>query len=461
MSAAATRPFPTKFRRRLALLCAASVAVATGVFGGGSFAFIRHDKLERFEASAGREAHLQLLKTKARPGEDLEALAAELATGGRAPVVVVGDGVASSDDRFGMAAVPPRLRRRRPAGLATAVTAGPHGTFLVVAGGVPGSTTVAYFFFDRGDVSRDITVVARALAVAWLVVMAVSIATCSRLARRALWPVRRAANAATDLANGLLRTRLPVEGDDEFAAWAQSFNQMVDELERRIAREQRFTADVAHELRTPLGSLVTAASMLEADLDSLPSPVRRPAELIIQELRRLRQLVEDLLEISRLESGHDPLTLTDVELRERIGQLLASRGWADRVRLEGQHLAVRSDLRRIDRVVGNLVDNALRHGRDPVVVSVQESRDEVVIEVADAGDGIDADEVAQLFEPFYKRDPARRGPGSGLGLAIAAEHARLLGGHITVTTEPGLGTSFTLVLPHDHDAAGGDEPDGS
>lgn len=445
------RPFPTKFRRRLAVFCAASVAVATGLFGAGSFLFIRHDKLERFEANARREARIQLMKATARPREDLQELARELTTGGQAQVVLVGEAVASSHERLGPPDVPDALRDNAPAGLPAAMTDRPHGSFLVIAGRVPTTSATAYFFFDHRDVAHDITMVARVLAVAWIIVIAVSTGLCYRLARQALWPVRRAADAATDLANGLLRTRLPVEGDDEFAAWAQSFNHMVDELERRIAREQRFTADVAHELRTPLASLVTAASMLDANLDSLPPAARRPAELIVQELRRLRQLVEDLLEVSGLESGHDPVVVTDVELRERVRQLLLSRGWGDRVRLEGPHVRVATDPRRIDRVVENLVDNAVRHGRDPVVVTVRPTPDEVLVEVCDAGAGMPAGEVPRLFEPFFKRDPSRRGPGSGLGLAIAAEHARLLGGRVVVTSDPGQRTCFALVVPRRSD----------
>lgn len=294
-------PFPTKFRRRLAVFCTGAVAAATALFGIGSFLFIRHDKLQRFEASARREARLHLEMAGARPGADLSQLARRLAAAGRAEVVIVAARAVCSHGRIDASAVPDTLRRQPPEGLPTAAAQIPQGTFLVVAGRLPTPAATAYFFFDRDEVSHDIVTVGRALLGAWVVVVAMATAACSRLARRVLWPVRRAADAATDLASGLLRTRLPVEGDDEFAAWALSFNRMVDELERRIEREQRFTANVAHELRTPLGSLVTAASMLEASVDALPPAARRPAELIVQELRRLRRLVDDLLEISRLE----------------------------------------------------------------------------------------------------------------------------------------------------------------
>lgn len=456
---AAAPPFPARFRRRLAVFCAGAVGVFTAAFGIGSFLFIRNDMLERFEANALREANLQLRMAAARRDDRPERLVRVIAGEGRAAVVLVAGEAVSSHPGLGAGDVPAELAGAAGDRLRSAVTAADGRTYLVVAGPVGGSAARAYLFFDRGDVSHDISVVARSLAVAWIVVVAAACAACDRLARRALWPVRRAADAANDLASGLLQTRLPVEGKDEFAAWAWSFNRMVDELDRRIAREQRFTADVAHELRTPLGSLLTATTMLEAQREALPEQARRPAELIAQELRRLRRLVDDLLEISRLEAAGEALLTADVELRERIRQLLVSRGWDDRVRLVGPHVRVATDARRVDRVVGNLVDNAVRHGKEPVTVTLRSTDDAVVIEVEDHGEAVPPEEVSRLFEPFFKRDPSRRGPGSGLGLAIAAEQARVLGGDLSAESRPGAGMCFALVLPAPPPSSGGAAPE--
>src|SRR5206468_1201339 len=130
------------------------------------------------------------------------------------------------------------------------------------------------------------------------------------LARSALRPVARASEAAHSLAEGLLETRLPVEGTDEFGAWAQSFNEMAAALEAKIAelqaaqaRERRFTADVAHELRTPVTALMGEAALLREHLAQMPPESRRPAELLIGDVARLRRLVEDLMEVSRFDAG--------------------------------------------------------------------------------------------------------------------------------------------------------------
>ncbi len=443
----AAPPFPIRFRRRLAIFCAGAVAASTAAFGLGSFLFIRSDKLERFEAGAVREARLQLRMAAEHRDDPPRALLRSIAEDGRAAVVLVGPEVVSSQPGLDARDVPAGLAGAPVDDLGTAVAAANGRNYLVVAGPLGGSAARAYLFFDRESVLQDISAVGRSLALAWIVVVLVASAASDRLARRALWPVRRAADAANDLANGVLQTRLPVEGEDEFAAWAMSFNRMVDELERRISRERRFTADVAHELRTPLGSLLTAATMLEAQQEALPDQARRPAELIAQQLRRLRRLVDDLLEISRLDAGSDAVATSDVELRERTRQLLVSRGWEGLVRLAGPHVRVATDPRRVDRVVANLVDNALRHGREPVVVTLRRDGDSVVIEVEDNGEPIPSAEVGQLFEPFFKRDASRPGPGSGLGLSIAAEHARVLGGELRVESRPGIGMCFALVLP--------------
>jgi two-component system sensor histidine kinase MtrB len=270
------------------------------------------------------------------------------------------------------------------------------------------------------------------------------------LARSALRPVARASTAARSLAEGLLETRLPVEGRDEFGVWAQSFNEMAAALEAKIealsavqARERRFTADVAHELRTPLTALMGEASLLAGHLDRMPPESRRPAELLIADVGRLRRLVEDLMEISRFDAGAESVHAEEVDVAALVRATVRSRGWDERVRLEGNGLRVMSDPRRLERIVANLVDNALEHGGSAVAVRVGDGE----IEVADDGPGIAREHLAHVFERFYKADASRSGGGTGLGLAIAQENARLLGAEIQVDSKPGAGSRFTLRLP--------------
>ena len=269
------------------------------------------------------------------------------------------------------------------------------------------------------------------------------------LAREALRPVARASAAAHSLAEGLLETRLPVEGQDEFGAWAQAFNEMAGALEAKIealsaaqARERRFTADVAHELRTPLTGLVGESSLLAEHLERMPAESRRPAELLISDVGRLRTLVEELMEISRLDAGAESVHAESVDLAALTRAVLRSRGWEERVALDGGEAVVTSDPRRLERILANLVGNALEHGADGVEVRVGSD----FVEVSDHGPGIAPEHLPHVFDRFYKADPSRSGRGSGLGLAIAQENARLLGGEIEVDSEPGRGSRFTLRL---------------
>jgi two-component system sensor histidine kinase MtrB len=311
-----------------------------------------------------------------------------------------------------------------------------------------------YFAFSEQSLRHDLGQLATVLAVGWLLVVLVAGLVGRSLARRTLEPVARAGAAARSMAEGLLATRLPVEARDEFGAWAESFNEMAEALEAKIAelseaqaRERRFASDVAHELRTPLTALVGEASLLGEHLDRMPDGARRPAELLIHDVRRLRRLVEELMEISRLDSGRAGLAVDSVDLTLLAAAVIRSRGWEGRVDLRGRRVVVATDRRRVERVVANLVGNALEHGGRTVRVRVGRQGAQALVEVADDGPGIGPEHLPHVFERFYKADPARASPGSGLGLAIAMENTRLLGGTVHVWSQRGIGSRFTLRLP--------------
>jgi signal transduction histidine kinase len=274
------------------------------------------------------------------------------------------------------------------------------------------------------------------------------------LARRTLQPVAGASAAARSLAEGLLDTRLPASGADEFGEWAASFNHMADALEAKItaltdaqARERRFTADVAHELRTPLTALVNEAALLEAHAESLPADDARLTRLLVRDVSRLRRLIDDLMEISRLDAGAEAVRLEQVDLRPFIESIVRSRGWDGSVEIVGDGGSIGTDRRRIERIVANLVGNAVEHGGGHARVHVSGDAGETVIAVSDDGPGVAPEFAPRLFERFSKADAARTGAGSGLGLAIAQENAALLGGAIAVESRNGAGATFTLRLP--------------
>jgi signal transduction histidine kinase len=312
----------------------------------------------------------------------------------------------------------------------------------------------AYFFFSEDELWNDLADLRNILLAGLGVVVLLAGLAGALMARRTLAPVARASTAAHSLAEGLLDTRLPVERSDEFGLWAASFNEMADALETKItalseaqARERRFTADVAHELRTPLTAIVNEASLLAEHIERMPPDARRPAYLLVEDVKRLRDLVEDLMEISRLDAGTQPVRPERVDLGSLVATAVRARGWQDRVRLETSQVVLDTDPRRVERIAANLIGNALEHGGRDVAVRVGADGLGAFVEVSDRGPGIAREDLPHLFERFYKADPARTGRGTGLGLAIALENARLLGGDVQVWSDQGVGTRFTLRLP--------------
>jgi signal transduction histidine kinase len=442
-------------RRRLTIAFMLAAGISAAALAVGSYFVVRHNLLADSVSSAEKQTRRNLAIAPAYLRQGTGAL---LAAYGRGEAGFLTVGIRRGQPFSGFSAgerqVPADLRRLVRRGQLGYERTEVAGTHYVVVGGPATRDTQLYFFFSEDDMRHELAVLRNILAagVAILVLLAGLVGTV--LARRALRPVGQASEAARSLAEGLLETRLPVEGQDEFGSWAQSFNEMAAALERKIAdlsaaqaRERRFTADVAHELRTPLTALVGEASLLAEHLDRMPGDSRRPAELLIADVGRLRHLVEDLMEISRFDAGAEGVHSEPVALRSLVAATIAARGWNGRVRLDGDDLSVTSDPRRLERIVANLVDNAFQHGGSEVAVGIGRQGDTAEVEVADDGPGIPAEHRPHVFERFYKADAARSGGGTGLGLAIAQENARLLGGEIEVWSEPGAGTRCTLHVP--------------
>jgi len=446
-----------RLRRRLALAFALTAGLAAAALAAGSFLLVRDARLDDSVDRALEQSRFNLvLGGEVLPEEGPDGLLDALQRRGGFDTVLLEDGRASpSSLSLGADQVPADLRELVASGqLAYERTTIADTSYLVTGGRVPGSEAEAYFFFSEEDLWSDLTELGTILLGGLGVVVALAALAGALLARRTLAPVARASAAARSLAEGLLDTRLPVEREDEFGAWAASFNEMAEALEAKItelseaqARERRFTADVAHELRTPLTAVVNEASLLAEHIGRMPPEAQRPAELLVADVARLRDLVEDLLEISRLDAGTQPLRPERVDLGSLVASAVRGRGWDDRLRLDADEVVLRSDPRRLERIVANLVGNALEHGGREVAVRVGRDGVGAFVEVSDRGAGIAREDLPHLFDRFYKADRSRSGQGTGLGLAIALENARLLGGDIAVTSEPGAGTRFTFRLP--------------
>ncbi len=281
-------------------------------------------------------------------------------------------------------------------------------------------------------------------------------------------PVGQAATVSQKLARGELHERLPVRGSDELAQLAMSFNTMATSLQRQIEQlehlsqvQQRFVSDVSHELRTPLTTIRMAGEMLHLARADFSAPVARSAELLHGELDRFEELLEELLEISRYDSGTmvievipgDLLALTREvlatvwPLAERVGSVVS-------VHSAHPSVPVQMDARRISRVLRNLIVNAIEHGEGrPIDIRLDRSEDAVMLSVRDHGVGLTPDQVERVFERFWRADPARTRTtgGTGLGLSIAREDARLHGGWLDAAGRPGEGACFRLILPATQD----------
>ncbi|MFF9807668.1 ATP-binding protein [Streptomyces coeruleorubidus] len=225
------------------------------------------------------------------------------------------------------------------------------------------------------------------------------------------------------------RTKAPARPQDEVAAVAAALDSMASSLQGKLLAEQRFTADVAHELRTPLTGLHAAAELL---------PPGRPTELVRDRVAALRTLTEDLLEISRLDTGRERLELDTEQLGPLAERAVRGSGSDTEVRIV-RDVAVETDRRRLERVLGNLVANAHKHGRGPVVLTV----DGPVVTVRDHGDGFPGYLVAHGPQRFRTEGGAK---GHGLGLTIALGQAEVLGARLEFGNAPDGGAVATLRL---------------
>lgn len=295
-----------------------------------------------------------------------------------------------------------------------------------------------------------------------LVILLVVIAWLST--KQVTGPLRSASRIAQRFAGGHLRERMVVNGEDEMARLAESFNAMAESLSKQIRQleeygdlQRQFTSDVSHELRTPLTTVRMAADMIADQKDELDVLTRRAAELMVRELDRFESLLGDLLEISRHDAGMADLAEERVDVRSVV-----SSAWQQTQHLATElHVPVLFDLpagpvyatidsRRIERILRNLLANAIDHSESrPVEVLLAATEDAVAITVTDHGVGLKPGQEDLVFHRFWRADPSRvrHSGGTGLGLAISHEDAVLHGGTLDAAGTPGAGSVFRLTLP--------------
>src|SRR4051794_21676204 len=327
-----------------------------------------------------------------------------------------------------------------------------------------GSTRTVYYLFPLDDVERTLALVTRALLTAGVLLLALIAALTWLLTRQIVTPIRLARRVAERLAAGQLQERLRVTGEDDLARLATSFNQMATNLQRQIRQleelsrvQRRFVSDVSHELRTPLTTVRLAGGVLHDAKASFDPEARRAAELLQRELDRFETLLVDLLEISRFDAGAAALDLDDVNLTDVVRRVAdVTRPLADAretrvvIRAPKTPCVAEADVRRVERIVRNLVTNAIDHAESrEIVVTVAADEQSAAIAVRDHGVGLAVGESAMVFNRFWRADPARArtSGGTGLGLAISLEDTHLHGGWLQAWGKPHEGAQFRLTLP--------------
>lgn len=325
-------------------------------------------------------------------------------------------------------------------------------------------TVELYYLFPLTAEQQTIALVQRTVLIAGLLLVFLVVAIVALVTRLVVAPVRDVAQTAARLAAGDLSQRVRVRGDDDLARLSRSFNDMAAALQGQIRRleelsrlQRRFTSDVSHELRTPLTTVRMATELLYAEREQWSPELSRSAELLREELDRFENLLAELLEISRYDAGVARLDVELADLRAPIraavesNRVLAARhGSQIRTHLPDEPVIAEFDSRRVERILRNLIGNALDHGDGkPIDITLASDADAAAVTVRDYGVGLRPGEAALVFNRFWRADKSRSRltGGTGLGLAISLEDARLHSGWLQAWGQRGSGAQFRLTLP--------------
>ncbi|MDT5095663.1 MAG: two-component system, OmpR family, sensor histidine kinase MtrB [Mycobacterium sp.] len=423
------------------------------------------------EESRSLDSSLQLARNTITDRKTEPAAGNGLAGAFDAVLVVPGDGPRAATSAGPMTQIPESLRDFVKAGqvsyqYATVHTDGFTGRALIIGSPTTGpvSALELYLIYPLSSEESTISLVRGTMLTGGAVLLVLLAAISLVVARQVVQPLRSASRIAERFAEGHLTERMPVRGEDDMARLAVSFNDMAESLSRQITQleefgslQRRFTSDVSHELRTPLTTVRMAADLIYDHSDDLDPALRRSTELMVNELDRFETLLADLLEISRHDAGVAELSVEQVDLRdtvrsalENVGHLAGDANVDVQEELPDEEVIAEVDPRRVERILRNLIANAIDHAEHkPVQINMAADEDTVAVTVRDFGVGLRPGEEKLVFSRFWRSDPSRvrRSGGTGLGLAISIEDARLHQGRLEAWGEPGNGACFRLTLP--------------
>lgn len=321
-----------------------------------------------------------------------------------------------------------------------------------------------YLLFPLTNQDKTLSLISRSIFIVDIALVFLIGLITWLVTRQVIRPVREAARVAEQFTSGDLNQRMQVTRQDEIATLGNSFNEMAASIQQQIMRlenlsrvQQRFVSDVSHELRTPLTTLRMASEVIYSSRNNFDPQVSRSAELLVGNIERFERLLEDLLEVSRFDAEVAILEPTDFNLISLISrsiedlELVAKEnGTKISFTPDASEILITADARRVERILRNLLNNAVDHADSkPIDVYLEHNENDVAVAVRDYGVGIDENSLLRVFDRFWRADPSRsrvRG-GTGLGLSIALEDARLHNGELEVWARPGHGAHFVLTLP--------------
>ncbi len=457
-------------RGRVTLTFGLGAFLLSVLMGGLSYFTARHFLLSERQNASVHQAFVDasLVRSNLQSGyTQYDQLLLSLDSGSAASSVLYVRGTPYSSPLDATSSVPPEMRALVRSGTPATQNFDVGGAPQIAVGVPIPSVHAAYFeLFDESDLAHTLGVLSAALAAAGFVTTVLGVALGRWASGRSLRPLTGVSRAAVAIAGGELGTRLPATAEDpDLAGLTLSFNRMVDQLQERIEREERFTSDVSHELRSPLTTLAASLEFLESHRDELTPPARQALGLLGGDLRRFQRMVGDLLEISRFDTGSAELSLDEVEAGELVRRTVAANARVVPEGAPGPEVVVdpdvegtrlRVDKRRFERVMANLLENAALYGGGATRVEAfpgsrrPDGAMTIRVAVEDRGAGVSPGERSRVFERFYRGQASGRrgtGTGTGLGLALVSEHVQLHDGRVWVEDAAGRGARFVVELP--------------
>ncbi len=305
------------------------------------------------------------------------------------------------------------------------------------------------------EIDNTIKTYILAVAVVFMTIILVIITIGLYFAGSIVKPIRQISGIARKFAMGDFSVRIENDSDDEIGELCTAINHMADELSTAEAMKNEFISSVSHELRTPLTAIKGWAETLMLDGGTSPDTMKKGVGVIVNETERLQQMVEELLDFSRMQNGHFTLQSATMDILAELGDAVLI--YSEKARKETKEIIydepemlpfVFGDKNRIRQVFINVIDNAVKYSSagDRITIKAYESGDNVVVSVRDTGVGIKQSDLAKVKTKFYKANHTRR--GSGIGLAVADEIISMHGGTLSIDSEgDGLGTTVTITLP--------------